>query len=231
MYQRTGVTAPVYAPFRPPTRRSVHSPICATMASSSVFATEKNPKISQVYQGISPPIMATTPYHSKQTTGNMSTAYTSLEPGCVYAHHSLTPKDVQPVLQRLDRHVTASLSPMPPPAPQKTSAVRPTRNRIQSCNRFGCRYQSIFPGNVGRHFTYTCEQRNQAERDYADPLTTCHLCTPKRKFTRPDVLRKHIRQNHFNANLPKPKVKNSRKKRPQAGSRTYTDPRKFYGSY
>jgi hypothetical protein len=224
----------VYAPFRPPTRRSVHSPICATVASSSVFATDKHTEISQVYQGLSPPIMAATPYRSERTTGDMSTAY--IPSGPVYASHtpqSLTSKDMQPApaFQRFDRHAPASLSPMPPPAPQKTSAVRPTRNRIQSCNRFGCRYQSIFPGNVGRHFTYTCEQRNQAERDYADLLTTCHLCTPKRKFTRPDVLRKHIRQNHFNANLPKPKVKNSRKKRPQAGSRTYTDPRKFYGSY
>ena len=224
------------APFRPSTRRSVHSPICATVASSSVFTTDKNPTISQVYQGLSSPIMATTPYYGGRTTGDMGTAYTPFGP--VYSSHAghfLTPKDVQPApaLQRLDRHgyEPACLSPMPPPAARKTSAVRPTSKRTQSCNRLGCTYQTTFPGNVGRHYTYSCELRNEAERNYADLLTTCYLCTTKPKYSRPDVLRKHIRRKHYNTTLSKPKVKGPRKKRTPAGSRTYVDSRKFYGSY
>ncbi|KIM75998.1 hypothetical protein PILCRDRAFT_826850 [Piloderma croceum F 1598] len=228
-YQQTGITAPACAPFRPSTRRSVHSPVCATVASSSVFTTEKNTTISQVYQGLSPPIMPTTPYHSGQTTGDMNTAYTPFGP--VYpshATHFLTPKDVQPApaLQLLDRHgyEPARLPPMPPPAAQKkTRAVRRPTRKIQSCNRSGCTYQSALPGDVSRHYTYRCELRDEAERNYANLLTTCYLCTTRRKpYSRPDVLRKHIRQKHSNATLPKGQGKKC--------TPSMVDLRKFYAS-
>jgi len=181
----------VHAPFRPLTHRSVDSPICATVASSSVFTTEKNTRISQVYQGLSPPIMATTPYYGGQST--------PFEPVC--SSHFLAPKGVQPApaLQRLDPHgyEPVCLSPMPPPAARQTNAAR----KQNSCNRFGCAYKSTFPGNVGRHYTFSCELRNAAERHYADQLTTCYLCETKPKYSRPDVLRRHIRRKHLGFKL------------------------------
>jgi len=82
----------------------------------------------------------------------------------------------------------------------------------------------IFPGNVGRHYTFSCELRNEAERHYADQLTTCYLCETRPKYSRPDGLRRHILTEHC-------KIKGPQKKRSSAGSSTHIDSRNFCGSY
>jgi hypothetical protein len=125
------------------------------------------------------------------------------------------------------RYEPVCLSPMPPPAARRTNAAG---KQTKSCNRFGCSYKSTFPGNVGRHYTFSCELRNEAERHYADQLTTCYLCETQPKYSRLDVLRRHIRSKHYEPDL-KPKIKGLQKKRNSAGSSAYIDSRNFYGSY